>query len=123
MGQTIQVSLGHQEGRYIVRLSQPNLGVLSVKFPRDKYIITYYSEGLDINVLKLYNKGLEFNRHNHHTKGIIGDVEVKLHAFYFICRYKRPVSLSPNFTYQQSPFSSLLISFKARRSPDPPRIS
>jgi hypothetical protein len=81
MGQTIQVSRGHQEGRYNVVLSQPRLDVLSVKFPRDKYEITYYSEGLDPSVLKIYNRGLEFDRHNHHTKGIMGDVEIKLHAF------------------------------------------
>lgn len=69
MGQTIQVSRGHQEERYIVRMSQPSLGVLSVKFPRDKYIINYYSVGLDLSVLKMCNRGLEFDRHNHHTKG------------------------------------------------------
>ena len=113
MGQTIQVSRGHQEGRYIVWLSQPSLGGLSVKFPRDKYIITYYSEGLDLSVLNIYNKDLEFDRHNHHTKGIIGDVEVKLHAFNFICRYKWPLTLSSRCTYQQSPFSSLSMSLKA----------
>jgi len=118
MGQTIQVSGGLQEDQYIVRVSQPSLGVLSVKFPRDKYIINYYSVGLDLSVLKICNRGLELDRHYHHTKGIIGDVEIKLLAFNFLCRYKWPVSLSGNCTYQQKPFSFLSMSLKAGWNPD-----